>query len=215
MSVVSLTNVSILDNPASFLSPFKFEITFDVITELKEGQGNANMQRVDMLPDLEFKLTYVGSAESDEKDQVLDSVMVGPVPVGISRFVLEVRTQQTPSDDIADLFSEQADPPNIDLLPQNDIVGVTVVFLTCSYKDNEFIRVGYLVNVDYNTEELRENPPEKTEIDKLERNILTDKPRVTRFNIKWDDEDVPPANENETEVGEGAGKEEKDEEKEE
>lgn len=40
--------------------------------------------------DLEWKLTYVGSAESDKYDQVLDSVMVGPVPVGVNRFVLEV-----------------------------------------------------------------------------------------------------------------------------
>ncbi|KAI8842990.1 histone chaperone [Chytridium lagenaria] len=133
MSVVNLTNVTILDNPAPFLSPFKFEITFDVISELKE--------------DVEFKLTYVGLADNNKYDQVLESVMVGPVPVGVSRFIFE------------------ADAPNIDLLPENEEV------------DKQFIRVGYLVNVDYADEELRENPPSKTDFSKLERNILTEKPR--------------------------------------
>jgi histone chaperone ASF1 len=33
---------------------------------------------------------------------------------------------------------------------------------------------------------LKENPPEKPEISKIERNILNDKPRVTLFQIEWD-----------------------------
>ena len=44
-------------------------------------------------------------------------------------------------------------------LPQEDIVGVTVVLLTCSYNDKEFIRIGYYVNNEYEDEESRENPP--------------------------------------------------------
>jgi histone chaperone ASF1 len=39
---------------------------------------------------LEFKIVYVGSAEDDRYDQVLDSIMVGPVPVGINKFVFQV-----------------------------------------------------------------------------------------------------------------------------
>lgn len=42
-----------------------------------------------VLPDLEWKITYVGSAESSEYDQVLDSVLVGPVAVGSYRFVFQ------------------------------------------------------------------------------------------------------------------------------
>lgn len=34
------------------------------------------------MTDLEWKLIYVGSAESEDYDQELDSCMVGPVPVG-------------------------------------------------------------------------------------------------------------------------------------
>lgn len=40
--------------------------------------------------DLEFKLIYVGSAETETHDQVLESLLVGPVPVGVNKFVLEV-----------------------------------------------------------------------------------------------------------------------------
>lgn len=40
--------------------------------------------------DLEWKIIYVGSAEDDRYDQVLDSIMVGPIPVGINKFVFQV-----------------------------------------------------------------------------------------------------------------------------
>ena len=40
--------------------------------------------------DLEWKVTYVGSADTEEYDQVLDSVLVGPVTAGQYRFVLQV-----------------------------------------------------------------------------------------------------------------------------
>lgn len=43
------------------------------------------------------------------------------------------------------------------------------------------------MNNDYNDPELRENPPAKPLFDKLTRNILGSKPRVTRFKINWDD----------------------------
>ncbi|KAI7837098.1 hypothetical protein COHA_009047, partial [Chlorella ohadii] len=119
-------------------------------------------------PDLEWKLTYVGSAENEKYDQVLDTVFVGPVAPGQYRFVF------------------QADPPEFSQIPPDDIVGVTVILLTCSYREKEFIRVGYYVNNEYAEEELRDNPPDKPAIDRLYRNILADKPRVTKFNIDWD-----------------------------
>lgn len=63
---------------------------------------------------------------------------------------------------------------------------MTVVLVICSYLSQEFIRVGYYVDNDYVDPLLREVPPEPTQIDLLQRNILADKPRVTRFNIIWD-----------------------------
>jgi len=42
------------------------------------------------ITDLEWKLIYVGSAEDETYDQLLESVLVGPVNVGNYRFVLQV-----------------------------------------------------------------------------------------------------------------------------
>ena len=48
-------------------------------------------QQCEVLPtDLEWKLIYVGSPESEKYDQVLDSVLVGPVAPGSYRFVFQV-----------------------------------------------------------------------------------------------------------------------------
>ena len=127
------------------------------------------------MTDLEWKLTYVGSAESDKHDQVLDTVLVGPVGVGSYKFVF------------------QADPPDVTKIPQSDILGVTVLLLTCSYNDVEFIRVGYYVNNEYADEELRETPPETVRLDRVVRNILAEKPRVTRFPCEFDTPVVPTA----------------------
>ncbi|KAH8260926.1 hypothetical protein KR044_000641 [Drosophila immigrans] len=155
MAKVHITNVVVLDNPSSFYNPFQFELTFECIEELKE--------------DLEWKMIYVGSAESEDYDQVLDTIYVGPVPEGRHIFVF------------------QADPPDVSKIPEPDAVGVTIVLLTCSYRGQEFVRVGYYVNNDYADQEMRENPPPKPLFDKLTRNILASKPRVTRFKINWDD----------------------------
>lgn len=85
MAKIHITNVVVLDNPSSFSNPFQFELTFECIEELKE--------------DLEWKMIYVGSAESEEYDQVLDTIYVGPVPVGRHIFVF------------------QADPPDVTRIP--------------------------------------------------------------------------------------------------
>lgn len=60
------------------------------------------------------------------------------------------------------------------------------MLLTCSYRGQEFIRVGYYVNNEYVDEELREEPPARVQLDKLQRVILADKPRVTKFPINFD-----------------------------
>lgn len=177
---------------------------------------------------------YVGSAEDEKYDQELDSVLVGPNRVGKNKFIFT------------------APAPNHKLIPTKDLMEVTVLLLTCSYHDKEFIRIGYYVNNEYPQEEIellkqredwfnqcnilqqeyqnrcnqiRSNqeeldqlhqqqppaadsdalsapaaltlpdppvlPPQPgVDISKLQRNILADKPRVTRFQISWDDNNV-------------------------
>ncbi|KAL3759768.1 hypothetical protein ACHAWU_007512 [Discostella pseudostelligera] len=156
MALVNLVNMAVLNNPSQFLSPFSFEITFECLQPLED--------------DLEWKVLYVGSAEDTTHDQVLDEILVGPIPVGINKFELH------------------ADAPDISQIPENDILGVTVVLVTCSYRDKEFVRVGYYVNNEY-TEPYDElvGPPKPLDMEKVRRVILSEKPRVTRFPIQWGD----------------------------
>lgn len=70
---------------------------------------------------------------------------------------------------------------------------MTVILLSCSYDEREFVRVGYYVNNEYTDTSMNEEPPAKPEIEKIRRNILADKPRVTRFQIKWDSEESAPS----------------------
>lgn len=74
-------------------------------------------------------------------DQTLDSILVGPIPVGRHQFVFEV---------------EAPDPSKI---PNEDVVGVTVVLIQALYREKEFIRIGYYVNNEYKSEELANEPP--------------------------------------------------------
>jgi histone chaperone ASF1 len=87
----------------------------------------------------------------------------------------------------------QADPPEPSKIPEEDIIGVTVLLLTCSYMGQEFLRVGYYVSNEYVDEPLREEPPAKVIIDRVQRNILADKPRVTKFPIVFN-ATPPPSN---------------------
>lgn len=143
------------------------------------------------LIDLEWKIVYVGSAEDDRYDQTLDQIMVGPVPVGINRFVFQV-LYFVRSKNI--LIYSQADAPDPRKIPPQDVLGVTVVLIICSYMEQEFVRIGYYVNNEYDDEVLKETPPEEIAYDRIVRNVLSDKPRVTRIPIKWDsmDEIGPP-----------------------
>ena len=59
----------------------------------------------------------------------------------------------------------QADPADATKIPSSEVVGVTVVLVTCSYKGQEFVRVGYYVNNAYSDPELQENPPEKHQLE--------------------------------------------------
>ncbi|KAA0148026.1 hypothetical protein FNF27_02341 [Cafeteria roenbergensis] len=155
MAVVTVLNIAVHNNPAKLLSPFQFEITFECTSALSD--------------DLEWRVIYVGSAESSDHDQELDNVLVGPVPVGTNKFMLST------------------DAPDPSKIPATDLLGVTVVLVTCSYKAQEFIRVGYYVNNAYG-EALPEGEEAATAIDpeKIFRHLLEDKPRVTRFPIKWE-----------------------------
>ena len=84
----------------------------------------------------------MGSSESEKYDQILEDVVVGPIYRGPNEFVLNAPCPDTK-------------------IPPGDILGDTVILLICEYQEQEFIRVGYYVNNDYDDEELRDSAPEK------------------------------------------------------
>mmetsp|Transcript_47163 Transcript_47163/g.121883 ORF Transcript_47163/g.121883 Transcript_47163/m.121883 type:complete len:96 (-) Transcript_47163:2040-2327(-) len=92
-------------------------------------------------------------------------------------------------------FEFGAEAPDIVKIPEADIVGVTVILLTCSYKDQEFLRIGYYVNNDY-VDIVCSPENERPDVSKyaglslqerskyISRNIL-EEPRITNFQIDW------------------------------
>ena len=97
---------------------------------------------------------YVGSAESDDYDQLLDSVDVGPMQARTSCALQGVwdgapfpadRPRAPPSRGCVQVgpykFVFQAEAPDPRRIPPHDILGVTVILLSCFYHDKEFIRV--------------------------------------------------------------------------
>jgi len=181
--MINVTNVSVLNNPSRFFSDFQFEVSFECLAPLSE--------------DIEWKLIYVGSAESDEHDQELDSILVGPMQASSYKIVF------------------QADPPDPLKIPSHDLLGVTVILLSGFFREREFIRIGYYVNNEYDAPELNESPPEPPLHDRLVRTILAEKPRVTRYQIDWQmppslppslpNENVPPSLPQPAECGVSSG----------
>ena len=155
MASVTVNMIKVLDNPAPFLSPLRFEITFEAHAKLEA--------------DIDWTVTYVGSGDNQAHDQVLESVCVGPIDVGSSRFTLE-----TPA-------------PNAALIPPADLLGSTICFVSCAYRGQEFVRVGYWVSNAY-SEPLAEGeaPPMPCPTDKIVRTVLDQQPRVPRWTMSWD-----------------------------
>jgi hypothetical protein len=106
MACVSVTNVSVLDNPARFEAPFQFEVSFECLAPIED--------------DIEWKLNYVGSAETAQHDQLLDSVLVGPMKARGASRTAPWRVPHSPA-----LVSQvggykivfQADPPDPRKIP--------------------------------------------------------------------------------------------------
>ena len=174
MSAINIINVRVLNDPltAPANSSFDFEITFECTMKLET--------------DIEWRMVFVGDAQDESKDQILDSVEIGP---------LEIATMK---------FEFSAPPPNLYLVPKEDQLDVTAMFLAASYKGQEFCRIGYYLKHEYPSGLFPIDPvsgleqvPEVLQLEKIIRKIDADNPRVTRFIINWDTENVellpPPA----------------------
>lgn len=75
MAECNITSVEVLNNPARFTDPIVLDVQYECLSSLQD--------------DLEWRVVYVGSTESEEYDQVLDSALVGPVQQGNFKFRME------------------------------------------------------------------------------------------------------------------------------
>nr|BAN65468.1 anti-silencing protein, ASF1-like family protein [Babesia bovis] len=170
MSLVNVTNITVGNNVCPVTAPLVFQIEFECLEDLKH--------------DVEWKIIYVTSdghgyldsqesndTQNSEGEIVLDAVCLGPIYKGILEFEFRVA------------------PPDFNKLDPNGILGMQAVLVTASYCDQEFIRIGYYTNNCYDDPKLRECPPDTPIIEKMVRCII-DQPRVTRFPIKWDSDEL-------------------------
>ena len=153
--------------PKNTTSKFTDPFSFEIIFEVL-----SNLKK-----EIEWKMIYIGSAEDKKYDQILETIEIdGPFHLGSMKFE----------------FTGEA--PDITKIPESEVLGVTAIILCCSYNNQEFFRCGYYLNNVYDNEEMNMNPPEKVDKDRIIRSLLADKPRITRFDIDWDNENIDNVN---------------------
>lgn len=156
MQKVRVTNIVVSDPVAPFASKIRLQFFLNASGALNE--------------ELEFKIVYVGSAESPAFDQLLEDVMIS------------VKSEGNMSFEVA------AEGPDYKQIPSvNDLLGMSAIIIVGLFKNNEFFRCSFFVNNTY-TEELTEEFNEKNfNIEKVKREIITEKPRVILTEIDWSD----------------------------
>lgn len=144
---INVENVIVVKPKGMFSDDIVFDIEFECTVAIPTA--------------IRWEVIYVGAATDHEFDQTLANVFVGPIEVGMNRFVLK------------------ADPPVISKIPPEDLP-LTVVMLKAYYNDQEFIRIGYYVS---NTppEDAGDIPDPTT----VQRQILTEETTVHQSQINW------------------------------
>lgn len=116
---------------------------------------------------ISVSFVWVGSSSSSAYDQTLDSFDVGPLQPGLTECELE------------------CDAPQLELVPPEEAVGVTLLILSFQYKSQEFLRVGYYTQVAYFDAHLNQCPPPQLVKEALGRFVAMPQPAVTVVPIKW------------------------------
>lgn len=81
MSAVLITNISIRNPKDYFTEPIRMRLDLEVLHVLSR--------------EVEFRVVYIGSPDSSEKDQVLELVRLQPLPVGRLRRLTQASTPST------------------------------------------------------------------------------------------------------------------------
>ncbi|CAE8592371.1 unnamed protein product [Polarella glacialis] len=163
MAVCNIADIKILSEqdekgeslPARVTDDLRFEVVLDVAEPLMQ--------------DVVFRVMYVVDASDPSKDVELESADIGApgLPKGVMKFTLEASA-----------------PSRSTIEAGGGPFEVTGLYLSATYKAEEFCRVGYYVRHDYENPSLTENPPETIEWSKLIRALS--EPCVTKFLNAWD-----------------------------
>ena len=122
--------------------------------------------------DIDIKIIYVGSSYSRDYDQILEDISVGPLNIGLNKFTITT------------------EPVDFSPIPESELLGNTLLLISCMYREKEFCRVGYYVNnelegIDPLVDEIKR---ENIDMTKVVRTLS--EPRVTLFPCFWDKEEV-------------------------
>lgn len=99
--------------PKNITCKFTEPFSFEVIFEVLS----------ELKKEMEWKMIYIGSAEDKKYDQVLETIEIdGPFHLGSMKFE----------------FIGEA--PDINQIPETEVLGVTAIILCCSYNNQEFFR---------------------------------------------------------------------------
>ncbi|KAI5188787.1 histone chaperone ASF1 [Nematocida minor] len=81
---------------------------------------------------LKVKVVYIVSSSNNDYDQILCSETVEGIPAGVAEFDLETEI------------------PDMSKIPREHLIGLTsILFLFYTAENQEFVRVGYFVKIDY------------------------------------------------------------------
>ena len=90
MSIITVKNVAVKNNPANFNDPFLLTIIFESHAYIKEG-CNPHLHILFTSLEIEWKIIYIGCVNDQKHDQILDTFTMGPLQKGVMQFDLEVR----------------------------------------------------------------------------------------------------------------------------
>ena len=126
MSKIKVTNISIPVVKSPFNTSLKVNIEFEAFDSLSQ--------------DLQWKIIYIGSANSCEYDQILESFSFPVKEIGQCSFQVDVA------------------PPDHRLIPSfDDFLGATLLMFSAMYNDNEFFRCSYFVYNNFENESVIQN----------------------------------------------------------
>lgn len=78
-----------------------------------------------------FTVLYTVDVTNENEDQILSETEISPIPKGNVKFNLE------------------ADAPDIDRIPLEQLFGLTSIIIIGSFRGQQFLRIGYIVDVYY------------------------------------------------------------------